>query len=173
MEVPQSQEGGGTPGQGYPQPEQDLGTPTSPSQDRTGVPLPLPSQDYGTPGQVTLGQVTSVASYVNVSSTSLFNQAYIWRDEAANLLIEESDVMIRLFQGINKAMMDYEKYKQDIAEGYTTLEKVKVRYLVPLIICIANIKRRHRLGVTLLTIISCCSSTRKPGMFILNIGSKK
>ena len=56
-----------------------------------------------------------------------FSQEYIWRDEAANLLIEESNVMIRLFQGINKAMMDYEKYKQDIAEGYTTLEKVKVR----------------------------------------------
>ena len=61
---------------------------------------------------------------------SAFYQEYIWRDEAANLLIEESDVMIRLFQGINKAMMDYEKYKQDIAEGYTTLEKVKVRTLL-------------------------------------------
>ena len=102
---------------------------------------------------------------------SAFNQEYIWRDEAANLLIEESDVMIRLFQGINKAMMDYEKYKQDIAEGYTTLEKVKVRRLLTvscsfhvthgicltsLIIGIANAKR----GKVMFSQASVCSRRR-------------
>ena len=44
--------------------------------------------------------------------------------------MEENDVMIRLIQGVNKAVQDKERDERDIAKGYRTVEEIKVSVCV-------------------------------------------
>ncbi len=54
-------------------------------------------------------------------------QDYLAHDECANLLIEETDVMIRLMQALNKAHQENDQDERNVEERYTTWEEVKVK----------------------------------------------
>ena len=53
-------------------------------------------------------------------------QTYLQKDIAANNLIEDTDLMVRLIQALNKAGLEKEERDMNIEKGYSTMQEEMV-----------------------------------------------